>query len=74
MAESKMAERYLMTPQRNLKQKDLGTKALNSTLKPRRLVQFGQNLQGRIQTSANDAYASVGELRIFEYQYEQTNC
>ena len=24
-------------------------------------------LQGRIQTSAN-------ELRIFEYQYEQTNC
>ena len=32
-------------------------------------------LQGRIQTSANDAHASsVRELRIFEYQYEQTNC
>ena len=30
--------------------------------------------QGRIQTSANDAYVSVRELRIFEYQYEQTNC
>ena len=31
-------------------------------------------LQGRIQTSANVAHASVRELRIFEYQYEQTNC
>ena len=25
-------------------------------------------------TEVDDAYASVRELRIFEYQYEQTNC
>lgn len=34
---------------------------------------FARCWQGQVQTSANDPYALVGELRIFEYQYILTS-